>query len=169
MIKILGTVLILLGAGGFGIAKSMLFYRQYHQLQEFLGAIEILQCELNYTLSPLPALCRRTAQRTKSACSSFFLNFAQKLEREGSREKAAAEAMEDTKGLMLPSDAKLAVMELLSALGRYDVDGENRILKLTGQRLRAALERLENEKKPLARSYAVLGFVTGIALVILLI
>jgi len=52
-------------------------------------------------------------------------------------------------------------------LGRYDLDGENRVLQLTGQRLRAAQERFEKEKRPMAKSYAVLGMTTGIALVIL--
>ena len=169
MIKILGAVLVLLGAGGFGFAKAVLFYRQLHQLREFLGAVEILKCELNYTLSPLPELCRHTAQRTKGACAQYFLNFGKKIEQGGPREKSAAAAMEETKGLSLPSDAKMAVLELLSSLGRYDLDGENKLLQMTGQRLRSALDRFEEDRKPLARSYAVLGLTTGAALVILFI
>lgn len=33
----------------------------------------------------------------------------------------------------------MAVLELCSALGRYDLDGENRMLDLTASRLQAAL------------------------------
>ena len=169
MIKIIGATLVLLGAGGFGLSKALLFYHQFHQLREFLGAVEILKCELNYTLSPLPVLCERTAERTRGACSRFFRIYAEKLDKIGARSRAAAAAMEETKGLSLPPDGKMAVLELLSSLGRYDLDGENRLLQLTGQRLRSALERLEKDKKPMARGYAVLGVTTGIALVILFI
>lgn len=169
MIKIIGATLILLGAGGFGLMKALIYYRQYHQLQDFLAAVEILKCELNYTLSPLQVLCEKTAQRTEGICAAFFRNFAGKLNGGDARERAAAEAMENTKGLVLPNDAKMAILELLSSLGRYDLDGENSLLQLTGQRLRSALERFEKEKKPLARGFAVLGFTAGIALVILFI
>ena len=169
MIKVLGAVLVVLGAGGFGFARAIQFYRQLHQLRDFLSAVEILKCELNYTLCPLSVLCEHTAERSKGACAQYFRNFSKRITEGGPRGKSAAAAMEETKGLSLPPDAQMALLELLSSLGRYDLDGENRLLQLTGQRLRSALERFENEKKPLARGYAVLGFTAGIALVILFI
>ena len=61
----------------------------------------------------------------------------------------------------------LAVLELCSALGRYDLDGENRMLDLTAKRLQAALARCEAEKRPRAKCYAALGLCTGLALLIL--
>ena len=61
----------------------------------------------------------------------------------------------------------LAVLELCSALGRYDLDGENRMLDLTASRLQAALARCEAEKRPRAKCYAALGLCTGLALLIL--
>ena len=76
-------------------------------------------------------------------------------------------AMEAARGLQLPQDAVMAVLELCSALGRYDLDGENRMLDLTAKRLQAALDRCEAEKRPRAKCYAALGFCTGLALLIL--
>ncbi len=169
MLRIIGVVLVICGAGGFGVSKGLQFYRQMHQLREFTAALEILKCELNYTLLPLPRLCEVTAQRSRGVCSQFFRNFAALLDKGSPRSRASAEAMESTRSLCLPSDAKLAILELCSVLGRYDLEGENRVLQLSLHRLNAALERTEKEKKPLARSYAVLGFSTGIALVILMV
>ena len=63
----------------------------------------------------------------------------------------------------------MSLLELCSTLGRYDMEGENRMLQLSGQRLKAALERAEREKRPLAKSYASLGVCTGVALVILML
>lgn len=169
MIKIIGAVLIVGAAGGFGIGKALQFYRQMNQLSQMLAAIEILKCELNYTLRPLASLCRQVAKRTDGAVRDFFECYAKNLDKELPRASAAARAMNETKRLILPNDAKMAVLELCSTIGRYDLDGENRLLQVSGHRLRAAIDRFEKEKKPIAKSYAVLGFSTGIALVILFV
>lgn len=169
MIKIVGALLILGGAGGFGFGKALQYHRQLQQLRELLGAVEIIKCELNYTLRPLPQLCEHAARRSKGSVAAFLNKFASLLDKGLPRTKCASQAMEDTKGLQLPSDAQMAVLELFSTLGRYDLDGENRLLQLTGQRLKAAIERFESEERPLAKSYAVLGVTTGVALIILFI
>lgn len=169
MLKLIGAILVIGGAGGFGISKGCRFLRQMRQLREFAAALEILKCELNYTLLPLGKLCEVTAQRSRGVCAQFFLNFSSLLESGTPRGRAASRAMDETRGLCLPSDAKLALLELCGALGRYDLDGENRLLQLTMHRLNAALERTETEKKPLVRSYAALGISVGVALTILMV
>lgn len=169
MLKTIGAILVISAAGGFGIAKALQFYRQLRQLREFYQALELLKCELNYTLLPLPRICRMTAARVKGTVSQYLLQYAQKLEEGLPRTKAAAQSMEEVRGLTLPNDAKMALLELFEALGRYDLDGENRLLQMTAHRLNASIERCEAEKKPLAKGYAVLGFCTGLALVILMI
>lgn len=168
MLKIVGAVLILSGAGGFGIAKALSFYKQIRQLRAISDALELLKCELNYTLLPLPKLCEMTAKRTSGAAADFLRRYAAKLDGGRPRGRAAAEAMEEAK-LCLPNDAKMALLELFGVLGRFDLDGENRVLQLTQHRLKAALERTEREKKPLAKGYAALGLCTGAALVILMV
>lgn len=167
MIKIVGALLIVGGAGGFGIAKAMQLYRRLRQLHDLLGAVEIIKCELNYTMRPLAQLAERTAERSRGAIAAFLKQYAANLDKGLPRARSAADALDGTKGLCLPNDAQMAILELLSTVGRYDLDGENRLLQLTGQRLRAAIERFESEKRPVAKSYAILGVTTGIALVIL--
>ena len=169
MIKLIGALMILSAAGGFGVSRAVVFYRQVRLLRDFGSALEILKCELNYTLSPLPALCRVTAKRTSGPVSAFFTAYAQSVEKGVPRSRAAAAAMEGTKGLTLPNDAKMALLELFGALGRYDLDGENRLLTATEHRLRSAAERFDTEKRPLAKGYAILGLCAGVALVILFV
>ena len=169
MLRVIGAVLVLAGAGGMGLGKGLQFHRQLRQLRDFVGAVEILKCELNYSLMPLPKLYRVAGRRTQGACSRFFHTLATHLEQGVPRSRAVEQALTETHGLYLPQDALLSVLELCSTLGRYDMDGENRMLQLSGQRLKAALERTEREKRPLAKSYASLGFCTGVALVILML
>ena len=117
MLRVLGGALVLLASGSFGITAGVRYYRAARHLQAFCRAIELLRCEINYSLQPLPEV--------------------------------------------------MAVLELCSALGRYDLDGENRMLDLTAKRLQAALARCEAEKRPRAKCYAALGLCTGLALLIL--
>ena len=149
--------------------KGLQFTKRVRLLREFIHAVEILNCELNYTMLPLAKLYQTTAERVSGACGRFFATMSKQIELGTPRARAAQTAFSETHGLSLPNDATMAVLELCGSLGRLDMDGENRMLRLTGQRLRSALERTEAEKKPLAKSYASLGFCTGLALMILML
>lgn len=168
MIRLIGAAMIILGAGSFGIAKTAQFYRQQRQLRSYLHMLEILKCELTYTLFPLPKLCRITAERSERLCADFLKRYADRLDSGVSRSAAAAEAFSESK-CFLPPDASMAILELFGTLGRYDLDGEENLLHLTQQRLKTALERGETEKRPMAKGYALLGVCTGAALAILLV
>lgn len=167
MIKWIGAGLILLGAGGFGVGKAAKFYRQMRQLHSFSNALEILKCELNYTLLPLPELCRVTAERSERVCAGVLRGYARLLE-QGSPRKMAAAACLENNALCLPEEAQTALLEMLSSMGRYDLDGENRLLSRTQLRLEAAIRTGEAEKRPMVKGYAALALCTGAALAILL-
>lgn len=169
MIKLLGTVLVVGSAGGFGLSKGLGFYTQIRTVRSFLTGLEILKCEMNYTLSPLPQLCRKVAGRTSGPASTFFMEYAELLDQSCPRTLASRRLLGDEKRYRLPKDARMCLMELFEGLGAYELDGENRLLRIASQRLRSSLEHLEQEKKPLAKSYAVLGLCVGLALTILFI
>ena len=154
MLRVLGGALVLLASGSFGITAGVRYYRAARHLQAFCRAIELLRCDL-------------VADRLAGPPAAFFRCFAAQLREPVSRDRAAAAALEAARGLQLPQDAVMAVLELCSALGRYDLDGENRMLDLTASRLQAALARCEAEKRPRAKCYAALGLCTGLALLIL--
>ena len=99
MIRTIGACLILGASGGFGLAKSIGFRRQSRQLRQLITLLELLRCELNYTLLPLPRLCVLTAERCTGAAAQCLLRYGQELEHCGSRHKAAGLALTETKGL----------------------------------------------------------------------
>lgn len=169
MLKLIGSVLIIFGAGGFGISKAVRFYRQIRQLNELLHGLELLKCEMNYTLLPVKELCKITAQRVGGTAGKLFSSYSDFLSKDLSRAKAIQAAMEQTHGLCISNDVQMALLELFGNLGRYDLDGENRLLDMTQRRIKNTLKQLESEKKPLVKGYAALGICTGIALAILLI
>ena len=167
MIRIIGIIFVLGSAGWFGAGRAMHYYRVVQQLRELRSGVEILKCELNYTLQPVAELFRLTSTRLTGPMAAFFRRSGEELERGADRERAAGQCLEDTRGLDLPPDAKLCLLELCAGLGRYDLEGENRLLQLCAHRIGAALERAEAEKRPMARTCAVLALCAGLARVIL--
>ena len=169
MIKMVGILLILCGAGGFGIVKAYLFYGQLNLVKAFSDALQIMKCEMNYTLAPLPKLCATVGKRSKGNCAHFFISFSSLLKEGVPRSIAARRLLADEKKYQLPKDARMTLLELFENLGAYELEGENQLIRASIQRLQASHSLLEQEKKPLAKSYAALGICTGLALVILFV
>lgn len=167
MLKLLGAVCVLLGAGGFGCRMTLQFHAQRRQLAALENALELLKCELNYTAEPLAAICRAVSLRVGGAIGSFFAAFAAHLSQNAAPSAACKRALAQTHGLTLPSAAAEMLPELFSGLGSYDLEGANRLLKLAFARLDALLAQTERERRPLARSYVLLALCAGAAIVIL--
>lgn len=169
MYKLVGTILIVIGAGGFGIAKGYGFFIQLNNVRSFSDGLQLLKCEMNYSLAPLPKLCAAVAKRTKGICSLFFQEYSRLLAEGTPRTLAVQRILSDERKYKLPKDAQLALLELFESLGAYELEGENQLLRVASQRLHSSAQRLELEKKPLAKSYAALGLCLGLALAILFI
>lgn len=169
MMKLLGAACVMLGAGGFGCSLSLRFHAQRRQLARLRTALALLKCELNYSVAPLEELCRAVSERVGGAVGAFFSAFAARLPGSTEPVRACMDALNDTRELELPKQAKQMLPELAAGLGSYDLEGANRILKLALSRLDALIEQTECERKPLARSYVLLALCAGAAVVILMV
>ena len=76
MLRVLGGALVLLASGSFGITAGVRYYRAARHLQAFCRAIELLRCEINYSLQPLPEVCALVADRLTGPPAAFFRCFA---------------------------------------------------------------------------------------------
>lgn len=91
MLRVLGGALVLLASGSFGITAGVRYYRAARHLQAFCRAIELLRCEINYSLQPLPEVCALVADRLAGPPAAFFRCFAAQLREPVSRDRAAAQ------------------------------------------------------------------------------
>ncbi len=169
MIRLLGAGLVLAGAVTIGIRKASSFHSQMRQLRELLRGMELLQCELNYTLYPVPKVLEIVSGKLQGPVREYFRHLSHNISAGLSRDLATQEAISKTKHLMLPSDALFTLMDFSNNLGSYDLDGEDRMTKLSIHRITQSIELMEQEKRPFVKSYIVLATCAGIALVILMI
>ena len=103
MLRVLGGALVLLASGSFGITAGVRYYRASRHLQAFCRAVELLRCEIDCSLQPLPEVCALVADRlARRPPAAFFRCFAAQLREPVSRDRAAAAALEAARGLQLP-------------------------------------------------------------------
>lgn len=169
ILKWIGAVLIILGSGGFGCSLAAAHRREERSLQQMISALDYMQCELQYHLTPLPALCRQTATQLRGTMQSLFLNLAQELEDQISPDAlhcmmAAVYKTED-----LPKRCQEAAQSLGKTLGRFDLEGQLSGLEAVRSLCRGWLEELTNGREVRLRNYQTLGLCAGAALVILFI
>ncbi len=167
MIKWIGAILVVLGCGGVGFAMSLAHRRQERELWQLIGALDYMQCELQYRLTALPDLCRMTAAQCRGRLQTLFSALARELEDQICPDVfhcmiAALGAVPD-----LTDQTREALRSLGRTLGRFDLDGQVLGLENARQNCRMALEKLSANREVRLRSYQTLSLCAGAALAIL--
>lgn len=169
MMKWIGAVMIVLGCGSCGFALAASHRRQEQELRQFIGALDYMQCELQYRLTPLPDLCRQTAAQRSGSLRALFCRLAQELEDQIAPDvvQCMNAAIANCSGL---SDCVSHIAgDLGRTLGRFDLDGQLIGLENARRECRRALEGLTDNRDNRLRCYQTLGLCVGAALAILFI
>lgn len=169
MIRFVGAVLLALGGLGAGLTAVSRLAGRVRDLRALEGAVETLERELGWRLTPLPEALERTAEGLTGRPARFFRlcgREASALEGRPFRE-VWVDCMNAARMDLEREDA--AILEELGAvLGRYDGDSQRQALERAAARLTAQREKAEERRERLGRLYGILGISGGLLLVILL-
>lgn len=166
-IKLMGAFLVFAGCGGFGFAMASSHRREERDLRQMLMALEFMECELSYRLTPLPILCRTAAESVTGNVHIFLCYLAEELEAQvspevGSCVRAAVGRIPGLTGELSDQIAQLGI-----TLGQFDLPGQLRGLRGAAERCRLSLDELSRNRDSRLRSYQTLGLCAGAALAIL--
>ena len=167
--KMIGAILILFSCGWFGFSLSAAYRREEKHLRQMVAALDYMQCELQYRLTPLPELCRQAGKEYPGAVGNFLLNLSEELEKHGDADldKCINCAFQSTSGL---SSRVWKGFQLLTAsLGRFDANGQISEMESVRQYCRRELNILAEGREGRLRSYQTLGLCAGAAIVILFV
>lgn len=168
-IRIAGAILVIVGCGSFGFLIAAAHRREETILRQLLTALDYMQCELQYRLTPLPELCRQVAAGYSGAVRSVFFLLATELEDQISPDVERCMEHVLSKLKDLPKLTREAMELLGRSLGRFDLDGQLKGLEAVRQECRRNLEALAQNRDVRLRSYQTLGLCAGAALAILFI
>lgn len=170
MIKLLGAVLLTCGAAAIGFSAAGQLRRRVRGLRAVLGALELLERELSFRLTPLPDLLACLARQAAPPASGFFAACREGLEGLGEQPMAQiwADALARCPMDLSQEDSQI-LLELGGVLGRYDGPGQQEALAEIRARLLHQAEQAEEESRRMGRVYGALGLTAGSFVVILLL
>ncbi len=169
LLRIIGSALVILGATAAGLVKTRQYYHCLTLLKELERGMELIRCQMNYTLHPIPKLLELTGSQLHGAAGTYFRHLGSALAEGIPRSRAYQQAMSQTGDLSLPNDGLMALIEWSQTLGSFDPEGENAIMKASIHRLNQAHMHFLEDKKAMVKSYTLLGASAGISLMILML
>ena len=168
-LKLLGAVLVVVGCGAVSFGMAANFRREEKALRQLLGILDYMECELQYRLTPLPALCRLAAKEFGGIFSSVFLEFALEMESQISPDLTICMSAAMEKCKSIPQISKEMLTTLSKNIGRFHLEGQLKGLDSVRAECRRRLGEMTENKETRLRSYQTLGLCAGAALVILFI
>lgn len=166
-LKLIGALMIIAGCSGVGYYVVYSHKREEDALRQLIAALDYMECELQYRLTPLPELCRSAAADNKGAVCTLMLNLAKELDRQISPDAAVCMQVAIEKTPKLPDKTKKLLSRLGGSLGRFDMSGQLRGLENTRILCRKELDNLQKDRETRFKSYKTLAICAGIALAIL--
>jgi len=169
VLKWIGAVLIVAAGGLFGYRLAASHKQEEKALRRMIGALDYMQCELQYHLTPLPDLCRQAGEQYRDLIGQVLLMLAAELECRVSPDVESCVRDTLCQARELPERTKKAFQVLGASLGRFDVEGQIRGLEGVRSFCRMELDSLSQNRDVRLRSYQTLGLCAGAAIAILFV
>ena len=168
-LKCIGAVGVLAGSCAMGFACAATVNAEITSLRRLVSALNYMSCELQYRLTPLPELCRKTAGECKGSLRHLFNNLSQEIENQISPDVKSCMRSALSKTKKIPSLTEKSLKMLGASLGRFDLAGQINGLELVRNHCQNILKELALEKGSRLRTYKTLGICAGAAIVIILV
>ena len=167
ILKWIGALLVVVGCGGFGFAMAAAYRREIQMLSQLVNLLEFMECELEYRITPLPALFYKLSEQSTGQLKAIFHALAKEMEEQISPDAKCCMDVVLSKTNDLPNSVRSALVALGDSLGRFDLDGQMKEIAAVKLVCASNLEVLRSQKDNRVRSYQTLGLCAGAALAIL--
>ena len=169
ILKVIGLALTIGSCGGMGFKIAATYMKEIRVLKKLIDSLDMMECELQYRLTPLPELCAMVAADNNGVFATTFaqLETALKEQLSPNVDLCMSQVIQGIEGM--PASAAGVLRQLGKSLGRFDVDGQLKGLAAAKQECRLILEQLSANQQERVRSFKTLGICAGAAIAILLI
>ncbi len=167
----LGGMVLLVGAGTvFGFFKAYGFQKRISDIILLQNAFRMLETEIFYTLTPVPAALETLETRLDKPVKQFFRQVRDEMNTRGlpvfqAWENGIAVLKQNS---FCEKEELYAVKSFGMSLGEGDVYVQQKNFQLLQQRLQYALEEAERERAQQGKVWQYMGICVSMAVVILL-
>ncbi|KPU44922.1 stage III sporulation protein SpoAB [Oxobacter pfennigii] len=171
MIKTIGLLLVFISASGVGLILGSQYSSRVRQIKHLKIALQMLETEIVYSNTPLPLAFESVLMRCENPIKKLFTSAVEMLnKRTYSTVGEAFEAsLEETKEFF---SLKKEDMEILKSfgysLGNSDVEGQIKSFSVIIKQLDSLEIKAEELRQKNERMYKHLGYLSGLAIVIIL-
>ncbi|MFY0543269.1 stage III sporulation protein SpoIIIAB [Brevibacillus sp. H7] len=171
MVKLIGAVLILFSASMVGWQIGRYYAYRPVQLRALLVALQMLETEIVYGLTPLHRALMKIGHRIQREVGQLFLTTAELLIAEETQSvevcllKSIGKHWSNT---ALGKQEKAVLSSLGQVLGASDREDQQKHLRLAITHLRGLEEEARTEQEKYEKMYKSLGFLGGLLVVILM-
>ena len=144
--------------------------RQLRLLRQLRLGLELMGQEMELHLPPMPELFETVGQQLGGEIGELFVGTAVNMASVTGRPLNIALKLQlEETPLGLPGTVRNMLLELAGALGRYDLVGQARTLKLYQDRLDRMILELEGVRQQKAKAWMTASVCSGLALILLLL
>lgn len=170
MMLILGCVVLIAGCGSMGLWYASRIRRRPAELRECLMSLALLDTEIVWGATPLPEAFCIVKERTDQPWQEFFAELQERLQ----RGEPASSAWKDTissqnNHFCLKQQDWQVIRDVAKGLGRSDSQEQHKQLELVQHQLASIKDQAVIWSEKQAKMWSYLGFLCGIAGVLILI
>ncbi len=167
----IGAILIIIATTWVGFEFARRLSERPRQLRQLKVALQSLESEIMYGLTPLAEASSHIAKQLPKPISYFFTFFSERLQRgEESVQKAWEESLRETWYLTALGNGELEVMSQFGAtLGQHNLEHQQKQIRLTLNHLEREEGDAIESKNRYEKMLKSLGFLTGLLIVILML
>ena len=170
MFKAILLITLITSCGALGIMKSQAYSRRVNQLNEVRDMMKILSTEISYRKDPLPVIFRKVADQRSNIASDILARCCHYMGQRHSFETCWQKSVDEVcTSSSLTSADKAVILDLGTQMGRSNVQGQQRVIMLAEEKLKAQISEALREKNSNGKMYGGLGFSIGIIIAVLLI
>ncbi|MDR3541849.1 MAG: stage III sporulation protein AB [Desulfosporosinus sp.] len=167
---ILGCVALIVGCGSFGLWKASRIRRRPSELRACLMALALLDTEIVWGVTPLPEAFSIVKERTDPPWQTFFAELQERLERGEPANLAWKETIStQNEHFCLQQQDWQVIRDVGKGLGRSDSQEQHKQLELVQHQLTLIKDQAGIWSEKQAKMWSYLGFLCGIAGVLILI
>jgi stage III sporulation protein AB len=171
MLKFIGAVFILIAAALFGFLQALHYARRPKQIRGLIGALQRMETEMTYALTPLPELLEALSRQTAEPIASLYRVAAERLMSTSgisTREIWQQEVKETWIRTSMKLPEQEIMLQLGHVLGMSDRGDQVKHLHLAVSQLQLEEADSREEQRKYEKMWKSLGILIGALLVILM-
>ncbi|MCK8817499.1 stage III sporulation protein SpoIIIAB [Natroniella sulfidigena] len=167
--RLIGASLIIMSSGAIGFVIAKQFILRVKELQELQTALQMLETEISYGLTPLPQAFAKIATNLSTSVAELFSVAQKELESGSTAQQAWQEAIDQVFiETALGERDKEVLINLGYNLGQSASQDQQKHLGLAQHKLTNLYQQAVEEKEQKVKLWRYLGVLVGLFVVILI-